>query len=218
MCGRFALYSSVQAIMEYSKILETTHKFRSSYNITPGQNIPAVIRSQNTDILADFHWGLIPFWAPDTKIGSKMINARAETINERPSFRNAFLKRRCLIPANGFYEWRRQDKQPYYIRIENRNIFMFAGIWEQWRDKTGHNIDSCCIITTLPNAVMENIHNRMPVILPREYEQHWLNDQDAENLRKLLQPYPGNMTACPVTRAVNSPANDGPELIEAINI
>ena len=166
-------------------------------------------------------WGLIPFWAKDIKIGSRMINARAETVADNRAFKNAFQKRRCLILADSFYEWRGtgKNKQPMRILLRSEQPFAFAGIWETWRDKSRpetETISSCSIITTVPNSLVEPIHDRMPVLLPRELEGDWLDldNQDTGLLREILLPYdPGLMTAYEVSTRVNSAKNQGPELI-----
>lgn len=163
------------------------------------------------------HWGLIPSWAKDPEVGNKMINARAETVAEKPSYRKAFKERRCLILADGFYEWQKTDsgKQPFYIRMEDESPFAFAGLWESWQN--GREIRSCTIITTSPNEVAAQVHNRMPVILhPEDYEM-WLDPDfdEREPLTTLLKPFPAEaMEAYPVSRKVNRPANNDPEVIE----
>jgi putative SOS response-associated peptidase YedK len=166
-------------------------------------------------------WGLIPFWAKDTKIGYKMINARAETIMERSSFKNAFRKRRCLVPADSFYEWRKDGKikTPLRIMLKSEEPFAFAGLWETWKDKSepdAPTIHSCTIITTTPNSLMESIHDRKPVILPREYYSTWvdLENEDTDELMEMLTPYDSSqMKAYEVSTLVNSPKNQGEELV-----
>ncbi len=214
MCGRFALYSSFTAIKEYADILSEIEELEANYNVAPGQNIPVIIRKNNGNHLELCKWGLIPFWAKDPKIGYKMINTRAETINEKPSFKYAFQKRRCLIPANGFYEWRKEDKQPYYFHLKDRELFTFAGIRENWRSPEGEFVRSCSIITTSANNASENIHNRMPVILPQKSESIWLANEEPGKLIELLQPYPQNKISYhEVSKEVNSVRNNFPELI-----
>jgi len=162
-------------------------------------------------------WGLIPFWAKDEKIGNKLINTRSETISEKPSFKYAFQKRRCLIPANGFYEWRKCDKQPFYISLKDRDLFSFAGIWEIWKSPAGKLIYSCSIITTSANEILKGIHHRMPVILSKENEATWLTNNGSNSLRDLLVPYPENeLQLHPISKAVNTVVNNYPELIEAV--
>ncbi len=214
MCGRFALYSSFAAIKEYANILAELEELEANYNIAPGQNIPVIINKNDGNLLEFCKWGLIPFWAKDPQIGYKMINTRAETINEKPSFKYAFQKRRCLVPANGFYEWRKEDKQPFYIHLKERELFTFAGIWENWRSPEGDFLQTCSIITTSANDTLEKIHNRMPVILPKESESIWLANEDPNKLIELLLPYPqSDISYHEVSNEVNSVRNNSPELI-----
>ena len=219
MCGRFALYSSVQAIVDYAKILNRMQELNPNYNVAPGQRIPVIINKQDGKYFDIFQWGLIPFWAKDPKIGYKMINSRAETIAEKPSFKYAFKRRRCLIPANGFYEWRKKDKQPFYIHLKDRELFTFAGIWENWKSPEGMNIKTCSIITTESNEFMQPIHHRMPVILDREKEFDWISDkmEDSKMLLPFLKPYEKNMLVYEISKEVNSPRNNYKELIQSIN-
>ena len=214
MCGRFALFSSVQAIIDYADSLNSIEQFKENYNIAPGQKILAVTKKPDGNYLEFYKWGLIPFWAKDKNIGYKMINTRAETITEKPSFKYAFQKRRCLILANGFFEWRKHDKQPFYIFLKNRKIFSFAGIWERWKSPAGEEIKSCSIITTTPNDKIREFHPRMPVILSQKNESKWLSDQIPEELQKMLIPYPADETdSHKVSRIVNSVDNNSRNLI-----
>ena len=170
----------------------------------------------------ELRWGLIPFWAKDAKVGYSMINAKAETITEKSSFREPFKSRRCIIPADGFYEWKQtgpKTKQPYAIVMKDRSVFGFAGLWERWKDKAsgGELVESCTIVTTEPNAVCAPIHNRMPVILEPEGYATWLGEREAsqDELLGLLRPYSAEkMTAFPIGRKVGNVKNDGPELLE----
>ena len=166
-------------------------------------------------------WGLVPFWAKDEKIGYKMINARAETLSVKPSFRKALSLQRCIVPAGGFFEWKQVDKEkiPYYIFLKNKHLFGFAGLYDIWRNKEGKELKTYTIITTEPNALVEPIHNRMPAILEKQDEETWLNPDVTEPVRlvKLLHPYPTDeMDAYPVSRLVNVPANDTKEVIEPL--
>ena len=172
-----------------------------------------------------FHWGLIPSWAKDPKIGNQMINARSETLSEKPSFRSAYKRRRCLVLADGYYEWQKipgeKTKQPVYIRLKSQKPFAFAGLWEVWKG-TGMDepLRSCTIITCPPNAVLAEIHHRMPVILPAEAYAAWLapDEQSAETLQSLLVPYADEeMEAYSVSRFVNRPANNSPECIAPVD-
>jgi len=187
------------------------------FNIAPTQPV-AVVPNDGRNKLDFFVWGLIPSWAKDPNIGSRLINARAETLHEKPSFRTAFRRRRCLVLADGFYEWRQAErgKTPMYIRLASGKPFAFAGLWESWNSPDGSNVLSCTIITTQPNELMATIHNRMPVILPEEAYPIWLesSEADPQRLTGLLKPYPAEqMQAYPVSPLVNSPKNDLPELI-----
>jgi putative SOS response-associated peptidase YedK len=166
-------------------------------------------------------WGLIPSWAKDAKIGNKLINARGETVAEKPSFRSAFRKRRCLIPADGFYEWKKLDggKQPHFIHLRDEEPFAFAGLWEHWTNPDdGEVIESCTIVTTEANALMRTLHDRMPVILPPADYDRWLDPatQDVEGLKELLRPYSSEeMTAYPISAYVNNPRHEGVKCLEA---
>lgn len=196
-------------------------EWRARYNIAPTQQVFVVRESPSSGAreLVPLHWGLIPRWADDPAIGGRMINARSETLAEKPAFRDAFRKRRCLIVADGFYEWRQgaKPKQPYYIHLKQDGPFAFAGLWEHW--KHGElAIDSCTIVTTEANGLLRPLHDRMPVILPPEDYARWLDEdlQDPNDLTPLLKPFPAEaMTMHPVSTAVNSPRREGPELIAA---
>ena len=219
MCGRYTLKSPVDTLAKQFGIEEYPSSLTSSYNIAPTQNVATVLAEGGMRKLEMLHWGLIPSWADDPAIGNRMINARAETVATKPSYRSAFKSRRCLILADGFYEWQKTSsgKQPFYIRMEDGSPFAFAGLWESW--KNGREIRSSTIITTDPNEIVGEIHNRMPVILhPEDYEM-WLDPifGEREPLTTLLKPYPANeMEAYPVSRAVNKPSNNQPEVIEAV--
>lgn len=216
MCGRYTLTATGELQARFD-IAGEAPGVAARYNVAPTQTLPVVTRNSPNQ-LAVMRWGLIPSWAKDASVGNRMINARAETVAEKPSFRNALRARRCLVPASGFYEWKRDGtrKVPHYIHLTDEPLFAFAGLWEQWRSPEGETIRSYTIITTEPNALMASIHNRMPVILPREVEDDWLNGEitDAGYLTSLLRPYPADaMDAYPVSPAVNSPARDTPDLI-----
>ena len=215
MCGRFAIYSSVQSIIDYAKALSEIDSFEPNYNAAPEQNIPIILKENGRKILKLFRWGLIPFWAKKGKIGYKLINAKAETIAEKPSFKYAFQKRRCLIPANGFYEWDK-DKQPFYFHLKEQNLFSFAGIWDKWKSPEGREVYTCCIITTTPNKQVQKIHNRMPVILEEEDEQKWLNNElfSKVQLLSLLRPISSDkIVLSKVSKEVNSIKNNYKELL-----
>jgi putative SOS response-associated peptidase YedK len=223
MCGRFTLTKSLAEIEEHFAVEHTSIEGvnRVRYNIAPGQNILTVIHDGKKNRLGPLRWGLVPSWARDKKIGSKLINARAETIQEKASFKSAFTKRRCLIISDGFYEWKKENgsKQPYRIHLQHERLFAFAGLWEKWRSPQGENLFTCTIITTEPNSVMKQIHNRMPVILRREAEQSWINPatRNPGFLQQLLKPYPAEqMDMYAVSTGVNNPRYDEPELIQPI--
>ena len=213
MCGRFTLRTDLRH-------LEKTFQFDGGpdlsprFNIAPTQNVAAIRLNQETDQreLVFLRWGLIPSWAEDAKIGNRLINARAETVAEKPAFRSAFTKRRCLVVADGFYEWQKVDgtKQPYFIHRQDNEPFAFAGLWESWKSE-GEEIQSCTLITTTANALMEPIHDRMPVILSTEEYPIWLDAEfkDKESLKDLLRPCdPDLLEAYPVTTLVNNPRNE----------
>ncbi len=219
MCGKYTLAAEVNDLVEQFQIDEYPSDLASSYNIAPTQEVAAVLVEDEKRRLKMLRWGLIPSWADDPSIGNKMINARAETVSEKPSFRTPFKNRRCLIPTDGFYEWQRTSdgKQPYYIHMKDGSPFAFAGLWETWRD--GEEIRSCTIITTEANDLVGEIHNRMPVILPPEDYELWLDPEfeEKEALTSVLRPYPsGGMEAYPVSRRVNSPSNNTPDCIESV--
>ena len=232
MCGRYTLKVSggeLSGLFGLSEELDTEglgieprYSRYPRYNIAPTQQIPVVLEDDGGEggrELQMMHWGLIPSWAEDPSIGSRMINARAETVSEKPSYRSAFKRRRCLIPADGFYEWKKEPngKQPYYLRLTSGDPFGFAGLWESWKMDGGEEVRSATIITTEPNEVAAEIHNRMPVILPPDLYDAWLDpdNDDREELLSMLTAYPADeMEAYPVSREVNRPANDYPAVLE----
>jgi putative SOS response-associated peptidase YedK len=217
MCGRYTLHSSPERIKEHFH-LQHSQEIAAHFNIAPSQWIPAVRQGPQGRELIKLRWGLIPSWSKEEKTAYSMINARAETVATKPAFRSAFRSRRCLIPADGFYEWKTTAgrKQPYYIRRRDSELFAFAGLWERWEGEGGKYIESSTIIVTVANPLLQSIHDRMPVILkPADYER-WLDPkvQEAETLISLLHPYPAEeMELYPVSRKVNSPANDNPDCI-----
>lgn len=220
MCGRYSLTVDASAIQELFPFLRIPPEMQPRFNIAPGQPI-AVIPNDGKDRLDFFKWGLVPSWAKDPEIGNRLINARAETLAEKPSFRNAFRYHRCLVLADGFYEWAKNNggKTPTYIRLASQKPFAFAGLWDLWHAPDGSELYSCTIITTQPNSLMEKIHNRMPVIVSPDNYSAWLNPQPGNPtyLSTLLTPYPAElMTAYPVSKAVNNPANESPECIQPI--
>lgn len=213
MCGRYTLHSPRQLILDHFQLSDGI-SIEPRYNIAPSQDVPAVrLDKDGKRELVKLRWGLIPSWAQEAKTGYSMINARAETVASKPAFRAAFRKRRCLLPADGFYEWKSgaNGKQPYHIRMQAHDIFAFAGLWEHWEDENGQVIESCTIIVTDANNLMQPIHERMPVILDQEDYQQWLDVDsfNANRLESLLRPYPGDrLEVYPVSRRVNKPTND----------
>ena len=222
MCGRFTLTIDPAHLQEAFPWAVIPNDLSPRFNIAPSQPV-AVIPNTGDNILSMYQWGLIPSWSKDPAIGDRMINARAESLAVKPSFRNAYRRRRCLILADGFYEWKQspglKSKQPVYIRLINNHPFAFAGLWEHWTSPDGSEIRSCTIITTQPNSLLLTIHNRMPVILPTETFSQWITPADlpAIQLNELLAPYPAEeMIAYPVSKMVNSPRFDSPDLIKPI--
>lgn len=219
MCGRFTLIAPGEAIAEQFGLPEPL-ALAPRYNIAPTQPVAAVrrLRDSGRRELALFTWGLIPSWAKDISTGVGMINARAETVAEKPAFRAAYKYRRCLIPTSGFYEWQKtgRQKQPYFIHLLNEDPFAFAGLWEHWQGPDGSEIESCTILTTEANEMMRPLHDRMPVILDLQDYELWLDPsvQNGERLQPLLRPYPAElMAAYPVSTLVNSPHNDDPRCL-----
>ncbi len=223
MCGRYALIADLRELAERFQYTVSDLDVRPRYNIAPSQDVLAVVStSTHTREAAVLRWGLVPFWAKDSKIGYRMINAVGETVADKPAFKNAFRRRRCLVMADGFYEWRKdgRSKVPMRIGLKGWELFAFAGLWESWTDKgTGEVLRSCAIITCPPNELMAPIHNRMPVILPEAAETTWLNPaiEDPAVLTRLLVPFPSErMEAYPVSTLVNSPKNDTPLVMQPI--
>lgn len=214
MCGRFTITATPDQLQKSFPGIAIPAQMTPRYNIAPTQPI-AVIPNNGRNAVDFFVWGLIPSWAKDPSIGNQLINARAETLAEKPSFRTAYKRRRCLILTDGFFEWQKnpggKGKTPHYITLADHQPFAFAGLWEQWFSPDGSEIKSATIITTEPNELMAQLHNRMPVILHPEDYALWLDpaEHPAADLQPLLVPYPtADMLAYPVSTLVNSPAND----------
>ncbi|SED15197.1 SOS response-associated peptidase [Paenibacillus sp. GP183] len=222
MCGRFTIVMTMDELITRYDIDEIIQPFtKPNYNVAPTQMIPAIMNDGEKTKLDQLKWGLIPPWAKNEKIAYTTINARAETVAEKPAFRNAIKRKRCLIPASSFFEWQKigRDKQPMRILLKNEDIFSMAGLYEFWRDPEGNIVNSCSIITTTPNELMADIHNRMPVILKKDDEALWLDPgtTDPEFVRHLLAPYPPEeMKAYPVSKAVGNVRNNGFELIKQL--
>lgn len=219
MCGRFTLTYKTKELQMLLGLPETNLDWQPRYNIAPSQPIAAILdkESKNIEFL---RWGLIPGWAKDESIGNRLINARSETIMEKPSFKNAFNRRRCLILADGFYEWKRSKtkgspSQPYYFYLEDKQPFAIAGIWEIWQSPNGSEVWSTAIITCEANEILSPIHERMPVILDKEVMFDWLEDRPAKELITMMKSYPADkMDFHMVGKGVNSPFNDVPECIQ----
>lgn len=220
MCGRFTLAVPAEQVAEQFRLAEVP-ELEARYNIAPTQQVAAVRAADDGRELVLLRWGLVPSWAKDPSAGAKMINARSETVAERPAFRSAFKDRRCLIPADGFYEWQKREdgKQPFHIRMADGTPFGLAGLWEHWKTPEGGWLYTCTILTTAANELMQPLHDRMPVIISAEQYALWLDlgMHDRGPLEELLRPYPAElMVALPVSKAVNKVANDGPELVTPV--
>ncbi|WP_141994753.1 SOS response-associated peptidase [Bacillus sp. B4EP4a] len=222
MCGRFTLFTDIEEIKDRFDIQGSfDEEYQFSYNIAPSQSVLSVINDGAMNRLGYLRWGLIPFWAKDEKVGYKMINARAETIAEKASFKNAYKKKRCLIIADSFYEWKKtpERKIPMRIKLKNHAPFGMAGIWESWKSPEGRSIYTCSVITTVPNELMTSIHDRMPVILKPEDEKDWLNPSinDPAYLQQYLKSFDSEqMEAFEVSTDVNSTKKNSPNLIQQI--
>ena len=221
MCGRFTLTADQDSFENRFSLTRFDLGWVPSFNIAPTQEVLTVTNDGGENRPELMRWGLVPSWAKDPKIGNRMINARSETLAEKPSFRTAFKRRRCLIPADGFYEWKREGKakKPMLITANPGGLFAFAGLWETWKQPDDSWLLTCAIITTSANEFMKSIHDRMPVILPRESEASWLDpeEQDTAMLSELLLPYDSDrMEAYEVSTLVNSPRNNFPEVIEPV--
>ena len=219
MCGRFTIKAKTEQLREAVRGLTVTDWRGPRYNVAPTQPVP-VVRNLEARVVEWIRWGLVPGWAPDLSIGNRLINARAETLAEKPAFRNALRARRCVILADGFYEWApgRPHKQPYFFQRPGGAPFALAGLWEAWQDPAGGaQLHTCTIITTQANERMSSLHERMPVILPRAAEDDWLaaDLRDPHEVEQFLHPYPDDeMRVYPVSTAVNNTRNNGPQLIE----
>ncbi|HLJ33087.1 MAG TPA: SOS response-associated peptidase [Ktedonobacteraceae bacterium] len=216
MCGRYTLTIDINKVAEAFGVPPTLET-KPRYNVAPTQEVVSIL-SNGSPHLDWLQWGLIPSWAKDPSIGAKMINARAETLAEKPSFKRLLRSRRCLIVADGFYEWKKENggKTPMYITMKDGQPFAFAGLWDTWKSPDGEPIRTCTIITTQPNDVVSSIHDRMPAILLPATRDEWLDTDfhDEQALMHLLRPYPGDkMTARAVSRMVNDPKRDSAELI-----
>lgn len=222
MCGRFVRKASLEEIAEAFDLDVSGIEFdlAPSYNVAPGQTVAAAVLDRRRTLKA-FRWGLVPSWARDETVGSRMINARAETVVEKPAFRQAFARRRCIVVADGFYEWQQRGtaKQPFYVHLKDQRPLGFAGLYEHWKSPDGKMLDTCAIITTSANSLMKPIHDRMPAILDHKAFGAWLDPgaDDPQKLIGLLRPFdPDQLESYRVGPLVNSPKNDSPECIRRL--
>jgi len=224
MCGRYRLSRRKQVVEEYfesasegiSEGISEEEEWSPRYNIAPTQPVATVRQDGASRMLSMMRWGLVPSWASDISVGARHINARGETVLEKPAFRDSFRARRCLIPADGFYEWKKSGKQrqPFHFGMKGDSLFAFAGVWDRWRSPAGQVLESCSILTTAPNELLEDVHDRMPVILPRRHYQTWLTAPAAEagRLAELLVPFDASlMRRYAVSALVNKAQNEMPE-------
>ena len=221
MCGRFVRKCSIDEIKDEFDIGEVAWASEPSYNVAPMQDIAGIINKEGTNRLVKFRWGLVPFWAKDPSIGNRMINARSETLVTKPSFSKIFKNQRCLIVADGFYEWKIENdkKIPLYIHLRSDKPFGLAGLYSTWKDKEGGVLATCTIITTLPNELLMPIHNRMPVIIDPLSRKTWLDNEISEpdQLMPLLKPYNASeMEAYTVSRQMNKPDYNSPDCIKRV--
>ncbi|AWX56689.1 SOS response-associated peptidase [Brevibacillus brevis] len=223
MCGRFTLVTNLEKWKERFQIEVIPFDAKPRYNIAPGQFIPAIIADRGERRMGQLRWGLVPSWAADEKSSYKMINARCETLNEKPAFKQLFARKRCILPADSFYEWMNAitGKQPMRIMMKTGEPFAFAGLYDTWMNQEGEKVHTCTIVTTKANELIENIHERMPVILKKEDEDLWLDREkyDRLQLQSLFTPYDSSeMMVYPVSTKVGSPKNDDPSCIQEVEI
>ncbi len=220
MCGRYSLTTPLDHLIEVFDVPPVTFDYRPRYNIAPSQDVPVVASDRHGTRMGLLRWGLVPAWADDPAIGSRMINARAETLLDKPSFREAAVSRRCLVPADGFYEWAKEGsrKVPYWIHSPDREPMGLAGIWERWHSEGPESVYSMAIITVDANEGVRHLHHRMPAIVPAANQEAWLDTETpVADALSLLKPYEGVLEAYPVSTLVNSPANDEPGCIERVS-
>lgn len=221
MCGRFTLTSPASRLVELFALLEPEFHLEPRFNIAPTQSVACIRATDGFRSLSLMRWGLLPFFARHINEGVRMINARSESVATKPAFRRSFESQRCLVPADGFFEWKKQgtNKQPYMIRMHSEEPFVFAGLWDRWTNPDdGAVIESCTVLTTTPNELTESIHDRMPVILGDEAIEAWLSTSASpDELQELLTPYPASrMEVFPVSRTVGNVRNDTPECIAPV--
>ncbi|MBG0771815.1 MAG: SOS response-associated peptidase [Anaerolineaceae bacterium] len=221
MCGRFTLTLEPGELQELLDLGPFVHIVQPRYNIAPTQPVP-IVKDLETRAVELYQWGLVPFWSKDITIGARLINARSETADEKPAFRAAFKYRRCLILADGFYEWKKEaqgaGKTPILFKLKDDGPFTFAGLYEHWQSPEGGELHTCSILTCEPNELVGQVHNRMPVMLDAEARWQWLDpEMERKNLMGLMKPYPADEMKCfEVSKAVNSPANDNPDVVKPI--
>jgi putative SOS response-associated peptidase YedK len=215
MCGRYRLSRRKQIVEEYFDCVSDEPDWNPRYNIAPTQPIPVIRQNPKEPVreLSLVRWGLIPSWAKDSSAAARMINARSETASTKPAFRDALKSRRCLVPADGFYEWQRtgKTKQPYCFEVDDGKLFAFAGMWDRWKDASGNAVETCSILTTTPNAVTASVHDRMPVILDPDGYDLWLDPgmKDVSGASELLKPYDARLMRCyPISARINHTVND----------
>jgi len=219
MCGRYRL-SRKDRFAQYFEV-DPFDDFEPRYNIAPTQSVTVVRQVDSARYLTTMRWGLVPSWSKDTSVSASLINARSEMVMEKPAFRDSFRSRRCLIPANGFYEWKRsgKTKQPYHFGLNDDDLFAFAGLWDRWRSPGGKTIESCSILTTTPNKLLSDIHDRMPVILPQRHYEAWLTApaSEGERFQEVLVPFEAErMRRYPVSSLVNAAQNESAECAQQI--
>jgi putative SOS response-associated peptidase YedK len=225
MCGRYRLSRRKQLVEEYFDSVSEEEDWNPRYNIAPTQPVPVIRQNPKEPVreLSLMKWGLVPSWAPNPSVAARMINARSETASTKPAFREALKSRRCLIPADGFYEWMRtgKAKQPYCFEVNEGELFAFAGLWDRWRDPSGNAVETCSILTTTPNAVTSPVHDRMPVILDPDSYDLWLDPgmRDVAAASDLLKPYDARLMRCyPISTRINSVVNDDEECSRCVEL
>ena len=217
MCGRFALFAPLESIEEYFETEQAKFECPPRYNVTPGQVVAVVREHEGKRRVAQLRWGLVPFWAKDALIGHKLVNARLDGLASKPAYRGAFTRRRCLIPASGFYEWtgtRGGAREPWFVRAADAPLLAIAGLWERWRTPEGGTLETCVIVTTDAHATLANIHDRMPVLVGRPDHALWLDPRSPLEALEDLAARPPALALWPVTKAVNDPRRDDAALIE----
>jgi putative SOS response-associated peptidase YedK len=225
MCGRYTLIFTVQEAVDAFNVTKVMSEFKMNFNVAPSQDCPVIFAGKKDceKVLDNFKWGFVPAWAKDEKMGFKMINARGESVAEKPSYKKSFIQQRCLIPASGFFEWEKKanKKIPHYLTLKNRSVFSFAGIYSKWKKNNKTVLNTFSIITTNANSLMNGIHDRMPVILPKNKEKIWLDKKirsdRIDEVKSLLKPYPSNkMKEHIVSDLVNNPMNNTKDILEKI--